>query len=492
MSALADTRMTEPTPDDIRRAVRAACTAVNGRRKTGTVNLNESALKAIGNRVAREPEGACSHKGTESRTGAGHLVVAWWTNPAGLKFVRIRGWWEPDEERSEPVRTSGVGARPPVWYLTPERVYGVEADREAHWVCVCGCGAVGTAEAIGWALAAAPADGVCGPCYDRLQELGPSAIPTEPTAFDDRGFDPRLPLLSPDGRWVVALGAHTVRVWDRRTGELRLPNPGQILWQAMRSGVSPCGGFVFLGYTGQEFRFLDLRSDPPRMFAVPFGISPYRAHWTGRPGELVLQGRDGGRRWGTVSVPDGRSDRWYDPPGPYAELVAVSPFGPRAVFADRGWVTVLRLGRGDEPQQDAAFRLGTGEMNRTGNWTTEVAPLARFTPDGERLLFVTGDQLELWRPGRDRALVQATFPVRVWDAAFTPDAEWLIVLGGDGNVYTCHPGLLTHVTARFCWHVWQAQGLALSADGATLATAGAEGVKLWPLTRLLATARGSG
>ena len=113
----------------------------------------------------------------------------------------------------------------------------------------------------------------------------------------------------------------------------------------------------------------------------------------------------------------------------------------------------------------------------------------RFTADGERLLFVSGntpdEQVELWHPARPRALAQTTFPEPIRDARFSPDGEHLFVLAADGVVLVCHPGLLTHVRARLSWHAGAADSLAVAPDGRAVATAGPDGVRLWPVGRLL-------
>ena len=157
-----------------------------------------------------------------------------------------------------------------------------------------------------------------------------------------------------------------------------------------------------------------------------------------------------------------------------------------AVFTENGNVVVARVGRRGELRAEHEFRLGVGQFDRTGNWT-QGPEFARFTPDGERLLFVYQNQLELWHLQRRKCLTQGQLPGRIADLAFSPDYEHLFILDAEGGVSVCHPGLLTHVRARarLKWHVGPATSLALSPDGKTLATAGAEGVKLWPVARLL-------
>jgi hypothetical protein len=154
------------------------------------------------------------------------------------------------------------------------------------------------------------------------------------------------------------------------------------------------------------------------------------------------------------------------------------------VFAADHHASVVRVERDGALTTVAKFSLGDGRLNRTGVW--EGGPkVVRFTPDGERLLFIRGAEMELRLPSRPKALQQVEFRRPVVDACFAPDGERLYVLTNDGVIHGCNPGMLTSVRARLRWHVEPATRLAIAPDGRTLATAGPEGVKLWPVASLL-------
>jgi WD40 repeat protein len=484
MHPLFDHRMTDPTGAAVRDALRRACAAVNGRRKSGTVNVSQQGTKTLAARVLREPEGVYSHTGNYSATGTAGLALAWWTAPGERKLVRVRAWrqpwrgWDASPERAAESRDHGT--RPAVWHLDPERVTRVEAEGHSQWVAVCGCGAVGTPESLAWA------GGMCGPCRDRVEEHGERSVSHAPALLTDAEFTPARALFTPDGAHVVAAGGNTYRVWDR-AGTLVASGrrtPGLPL-----DTISPDGRHVLVGGPHGALSLDDVTTGK-RYTAVEYGAAILGSHWTGRPGELLVQYWVGDYSLVLHTI-DGGETRVSEPIAPpliRAKLHFIRPDAahPRAVFVENGNVVVSRVGRGGELRTEHQFRLGTGQHDRTGGWT-QGPEFVRFTPDGERMLFVYQNQLELWHLSRRRCLIQGQLPGRVADLAFAPDYEHLFLLEADGAVSVCHPGLLTHVRprARLRWHVGAARSLAVSPDGKTLATAGAEGVKLWPVARLL-------
>ncbi|MBA4063860.1 MAG: hypothetical protein C0501_09135 [Isosphaera sp.] len=487
MSLPFDLRLTDPPAAAVRAALTRAVAAANGRRKTGVLRLSADGPATLAKRATAQPEGHYANAGQPPQVGAARLALAWWTAPGGRKLVRVRGWRDPSGRHGEALAATGreLNSRPAVWHLDPERVIRAEANGSAEWVAACGCGAVGSPTSLAWA------GGMCGPCRDRVDELGPEAVAHEPGLLHDPGFEPWSVGFSPDGRHVAAAGADGHRVWDARTGEL-VATTAEPTYnrRAATPVVGPDGRFVVI----DDNENLLIPHAPPAWRAgrpVRIGQAVTSAHWTGRPGELLVQ-RYGGfdREVGLVTLPAGRGPT-RRPPRVWAELTAVrpDPAAPRAVFCAAAHVAVCRVKPNGELPVEHRFRLGTGERDRTGAWA-QPPDVVRFTADGERLLFAgrhgaDGSQLELWRPGRPTALLQATVPFRVRDAAFSADGDHLFLLAAAGAVSVCHPGLVTHVRARLGWHAAGATGLAVSPDGRTLATAGPEGVKLWPVARLL-------
>jgi hypothetical protein len=498
---LADIRLTDPTLAAIRDALKRACAAANARRKTGVVNLNDTGTKTLGNRVLREPGGVYTQQGTYSTTETSQLVLSWWTAPGGRKLLRVRAW---RKRWAHPVYANPrdpVGAdrreftsRPAVWHLDPERMTMVEADGATECIAVCGCGAAGSPESLAWA------GGMCGPCRDRVEEEGPESVAQPPALLTDSRFSPWGVAFAPDGLHLAAFAKPGHRVWDVTTGKPSAS--GGADHHNTRLATPPFGPDGRLAVLLSDHNALVCLAGPKwrTECRVELINAQSGAFWTGRPGELLAQDYWDTRSVRLLRLPDGQLGKPVRPPRPNARLVALfpDPKHPRAVFADSGNVAVSRVGRTGELTTEHEFRLGVGQWDRTGNWGEQVPKLVRFTADGERLLFVAqrshvlfpsqlvnDEYVELWNPARPKALVQATFPARIRDAEFSPDGEHLFVLAEDGALWVCHPGLLTHVRARLRWHSGQVHSLAVSPDSRTVATAGDEGVKLWPVARLL-------
>lgn len=479
MRDLFDRRLTDPAADEVAHALCDGAAAVN---------VVADALGALVQQIECERSGREFVLGTGALPSQppieiGRLEFAWWTNPAGRKLVRVRGWRERDR-RVVPFTSDAhafaeierdLSNRPHVWHVEPERVVETFTAGDPEWVVVCGCGAAGSAETLCWH------HGMCGPCADRISEYGPDAVSHAPGLLAEAGFAPRDVVFTADGKSVLAAGIDGYRMWDAATGTQTRRIDGLPLDSEVRAEPSPDGRFVFFVTLDGSGNTLDrsLRAD------LDFFDDRVRvAQWTGRASELLVQSVTGELRLANA-------DDWHvraSVPSPElgAKLYAVWPDAkaPRAVFARDHFAKVVRVRTDGTFIEESRFLLGHGRLDRTGMW--EGGPkIVRFTPDGERLLFVRGTEMELRLPSRPKALQQVEFPHPVVDVAFAPDYERVYVLTANGVIHVCNPGMLTSVRARLRWHVEPATRLAVAPDGRTLATAGPEGVKLWPVASLL-------
>ncbi|CAN0198479.1 unnamed protein product, partial [Phaeothamnion confervicola] len=163
--------------------------------------------KRVAARTASEPEGVEFWAAREAvATGfTGQVLVAWWTAVSGRRHVRVVGR-VVTPETGYLVNASKMNTRPPVWHVFPDRVYRRRAGRANDLVAVCGCGAVGTEKALGWA------GPCCGPCIDFQEEHG--APPPQRPALLRTPVPCLAVAASADGRWVAGACADRVRLWD--------------------------------------------------------------------------------------------------------------------------------------------------------------------------------------------------------------------------------------------------------------------------------------
>jgi hypothetical protein len=484
---LFDQRLTDPTADAVADALRACVAAANTQSDGDLVAFDAD---AVATQVLGERSGFAWLFGGDPETpGAvdqiARLAVAWWTNPAGRKLVRVRGRREADSgDRpgplgydESPTPEHDRAQRPPIWHLEPERVVEAFTAGDPEWVAVCGCGAAGSAESLGWS------HGMCGPCADRVAEYGADAVRHEPGLLAADGFEPRDVVFTGDGEFVVACGSDQLHVWHTATGA-----PHQSTSYSHYADDHILGSRLFTSPTGRSVLTTEdgiLTPAESRIeYPFSFDLEARAAYWTGRPNELLVQSTEGNLY--LANAYDGHAPELARPIHRDARLLALHPHSerPRAVFAWNGNAAVVRVRDDGTLIEEWRFLLGNGRLDRTGMWSGGPT-LARFTPDGERILFVRGTEVELWLPSRSKALQQVEWAKPVLDAQFSPDGEFAYLLTDDGTIHVCPVGALNRPRARLRWHVGGATRLAIAPDGRTLATAGAEGVKLWPVASLL-------
>jgi hypothetical protein len=495
---LFDRRLTNPTAAEVAEAIITAQETANSGHTSGNLLPTSMHARVLAERVQREPEGTEVYFGFVRRPeDSARLSLGWWTNSAGQKLVRVRSWREwsrqldewggqtEEFDRSEDDRRR----RPGIWHVDHERIIEASSGGEPEWVAVCGCGAAGSAASLNWQ------HGMCGPCADRIAEFGPDAVKHAPGLLADKDFEPTDVVFTVDGEFVVGLSQHSYRWWHAADGLLSVKDD-DLNSDRVRGAAAPSGHTVLLGTCSNNpigdgpFETIKIvtRAGLPLVYNIRLRGLPTAALWTGRPGQLLIQTLNDARlNLLDFRTQDNEHHPDVAPPDPGAWIYAVfpAPDAPRAVFITAGHRASLA-----NVEQDGTltvlsrFNLGEGHLNRTGLWHGGPQ-IVRFTPDGERLLFIRDTEMELRLPSRPKALLQAQFPQPIRDAVFSPDYEHLFVLGDDGIVYVCNPGTLTSVRARLRWHLGPVSRLAVSPDGQTLATAGAEGVKLWPVGQLM-------
>src|SRR5262245_50238588 len=143
------------------------------------------------------------------RVGSRYLVVAWWTDHQGRKFVRVAGGDTDDETLHRHFSRLDIDARPALWHVAPGRVYRVKRGEEPPaWLVCCGCGEAGAPAELAWM------GDCCGPCHDRREE-GEAVAEAAPSTTYDVGLLVYGLAIAPSGRLLAcSLDERQVRLID--------------------------------------------------------------------------------------------------------------------------------------------------------------------------------------------------------------------------------------------------------------------------------------
>jgi WD40 repeat protein len=234
--------------------------------------------------------------------------------------------------------------------------------------------------------------------------------------------------LSPDGRWVVAVGANTMLVWDTETGRAVTP-PLELSGKVYNAAFSPDGS-----------RIVTAERDRAQIWSVGSGKV-----------ELVLAPA---RPVDAVFSPDGR---W---------VATANGNGTIQIWdSATGQATVPPLQHATKPE----FLQNRSHL--------------AFSPDSRRLLSASYDSAaKVWEVETGRLLLTLQHELPVRHAGFSPDGTMIATacFKGTAHLWSAatgeplvpplrHPGIVDHV--------------GFSADGRWLASVGEHGcVRLWNVT----------
>jgi hypothetical protein len=474
--------LVRPTAD---RLVAVLCEAA---RATGQVALaqllSEEFWRDLLAKADARPQGRFqwAQEGPERYSASGFVGLAWWTDPQGGRHWRVCGG---DDTHRHFLRAPEE-PRPPLWHVYPDRLFRRTREGQSAWLAACDCGACGPPEALAWM------GPYCGPCHDRREEaLVPLPAPA-PRTFD---FSPRpvqAVAFAPDGSALaVAREGGPLDYLDLRTGEAR-----ELCVAADRAGFpclafSPDGrllaaadpaktGVLLLTLEGEEAGLLRWSWADPEVRGLAFAPD-------GRT--LAACGGEGAEVWR-----NGPECRWSREPlrsTPTARSLAYSPDGRTlAVGTSLGRVQLLDTGSWRER---ADFDTGARRH--------EAVLFLDFTPDGRRLVLLTGSadpvpgqrsgmQARAWDLGRGLELRCGELPY-VSTAALSPDGRYLASVVHDEQHSPAAVAFWEVASGRECCALeWDPEDLVrcldFAADGRTLVTGSQKGtLTLWPWRELL-------
>lgn len=474
-----EAKLIDPTPEQVTEALAAAADGANKRCRTRLLEIDPAKVKKSVRRCAADAEGWEMFRGGRGGVPASQVLAAWWTDAARRKHVVVRGRRVEHRESARLLHKDELDGRPPLFHAYPEYVCRRTTPAGSEVVCACGCGAVGSPQTLGWM------GECCGPCSDRKDEVGPEGLRANypGVLYGDR--DPLTAVAcSPDGNLVAAAeGKDVAHLWDLRTRERTTFELHALL--GIDLAFSADGKYLLaagFGLSGKPFAMIDTaKKKLPAARATEYALCDRVAAFADPRHAVVRRSAAPPNRLDVVRLPSRETVRSVEFPI-HLNAQFGSMNGPIAVSRDgnRGAVGGPRVVVCDL------------ENGTTGASIEREARSLAFTPDGGRLYVgtapgtvtlhdaVTGRELASVIPGGTGA-ERDLYP----SLAVDPAGGAVYAAGFRGRLHVLHPDTL-EVRAAFDWHLGAVSGLAVSADGSRLFSAGGDGcVKVWPVRDLL-------
>ncbi len=215
-----DRVLIDPDTDEVHAALRQAMESANEKRRLRLLGWPLPLLADVLDRLS-EPHGHHQWNGGDGppRSGEGRsaVVLAWWTDRARHKHLRVVGRHGAfNRPMLENLLCPFGEPRPPLWFVYPDHVFLKRQHGHRLAQAICACGAHGTPDDLGWM------GPCCDACHDRAvegQEPAPAWL--DPKLATLQGQEGRLLVLaySPDSK-VLAAGTDRdeVTLWDTTTG----------------------------------------------------------------------------------------------------------------------------------------------------------------------------------------------------------------------------------------------------------------------------------
>ena len=467
----------DPEEMDLSAALDEAAQAANAGARTRALPAGRTLWAEARREDADRPEGFRVWKVSDRQFPLPVVALAWWTDRLGARHYRVFAQ-RIGRYDSPPllflIRQKSVV---PLRIVHPERVFPVVRGRKTRpeAFAVCGCGAAGTPEAVGWM------GDCCGPCSDRRQEGGREVpinhadiLAGPPSETVRVGF-------TPDGTTLLASSGQGAHAWDlatmqRRSAEIpaAYPYANAIGWDDRRLVARlPTGLFVW-----------DFRAGEQETHLSPDVLALDNLALGGPPGRPLLAGS----RWHSAGGDAGLFVWSAQDLGDRRLLYRQETAGAPLVFSRDG--RVLAVGRrGTVDLLDAE----TGGLRTRLELAVDHYPIRiALSADARRVAasYITPERKTVLLRWNLRSDTASPPPAPAGEApgglAFSPDGRFLLV-GRDpeGRI-----GVLDGESGRellaLAWHPSLVTYLDFSPDGETLVTAGNDRrIKLWPWRHLI-------
>jgi WD40 repeat protein len=474
-------RFLQPTAAELAQALVEATQTANQRCRVGLLKLDEAEYRHFAEGTGARPEGSerwlppDAVKQILAGIARGTLVgIAWWTDRLGRRHARVVGRRvEPENPHFDSRFGPLDEVRPPLWLVYPERVFLRTRQGQRRLVAVCPCGVCGQVESVGWM------GECCAGCHDRAEEGGRAAGKIAPSTLGGHNAPVMGVVYDSKGKTIASADCGgNVIFCNAATGNERTSDDLYIGSFEDSLAFGSNGETVMLAGYGGQLRWdaaTGRRTDEDERDSddvlTCLALSP--------DGELLALGDLGGF---VLRRADGKGGAIASAGGVGEETWCVT-FSPDGQTLARGRAKAVEL-------IDRRGNLGRRLSIRRG-----AVRAVRFTPDGGKLLAGTGShpavagEVVCWdlKAAKPKATVLGEHAGQVCALAVSPDGTTLASGGADRAVklWDLASG---QERGTLEWHIGSVNALAFSPDGQTLASGSGDGtVKLWPWRQLLET-----
>jgi hypothetical protein len=483
-----DRVLIDPDADEVYGALREAIEAANEKRRLRLVGWPLPRLDEVMSQLC-QPHGHHQWNGGDGplRSGEGRsaVVLAWWTDRAGRKHLRVVGRHGPfNRPMLDDLLCPFGEPRPALWFVYPDHVFLKLQHGQRLAQAICACGAHGAPQELGW----------MGPCCDACHDLSVEGQEPAPAWLDPKlatlqGQEGRLTFLaySPDSKVLaVGTGRAEVTLWDTTTGLER----GRLV--AKDDEWLLCAGWVD---QGQRLVTTDVNG-VLRYWSAKTGLpTGVEVHTGGNAESFAISGdgfsvcRGNRSRALLLSSHDGQPLRDLDGILNDVGCLAFSPDGRWLAGGSRKGTVVLwdvatgqlrwRFERPGAIVSSLAFSAGSQTL--AAGLVPTTAPKGQNMPAEGNALADDASRVLLWNAGAGE--LETTLPGHAGGTrcvSFAPDGRSLVSGGEDGVIRLWDTGTGTE-RVGLEWHLDVVCSVAFAPDGLTLASGSFDGaVKLWP------------
>ncbi len=477
-----------PSPGEITEVLSDATVAANKRCRTRLLADDPAKWRKFARQVMTGPEGFELWRGGRGGAPGTQLVGSWWTDHIGCKHVVVRGRRIEHESAKLLLYKDELARRPPLWHCYPQYLYErwlpVVNDLPARdGIAVCGCGATGTPEALGWM------GETCGPCHDRREDGGslaenrPGWMHGTRHPFDSLAF-------SRSGNYLAGIEIDgALSVWNLASGEVvRIATSERPVQESEVVFAGANDEYVMVnilnGSSGgvRIYRWQMPEAEPVLVHHEEIG--EFHIWPSSSPDHALVQSSS----VVLVTMPHGRYTPTHHQPRQYFRMPPASEPSPAILplvctngirLVDTRTLEVLESIPYRSERQLMYHRVGVA-VHRQKN----LVYVARTT------VLDVYDRTEknyLKSIAVNRIPIAGYLNMPAWAnrIALTVDGRYLLLAIEERLlVLDAHTQL---PLAAFAWHLGPIRCLAISPDGTTLATAGNDGsAKLWPIDQLIA------